>query len=769
MKQSLNFSWEYINDYKEEYLNSFPRNTQLVDIPHSLVELPYNYFDEGDYQKIVTYRKVFDVDESIKDKTVILKFDGYMLKAKVFLNGENLGEFVSGYIPVSINITEQVKQKGNELIVVLDSHEDPNYPPFGYAVDYLTFSGIYREVSLIIHEKSYLDNIYVHGDNKGNINITYDVVGEKIADPEYVLLDKDDKELARFSSNEYKLENPILWDLDNPYLYKLRIKYNKEEYIERFGFKSSIFKNDGFYLNDKKVKLIGLNRHQGYPYMGYAASKSLQEEDADLLKNVIGVNVVRTSHYPQSEHFLNRCDEIGLLVINEIPGWQFVGTSDVWKNQYYKNVETMVLSQRGHTSLIAHGVRIDESRDDHELYQKGNEIAHNLDKYHQTLGVRNFKGSELLEDIYSYNDFSGDRLEHGLLNPKDVIKRKPYIVTEYMGHMDPVKPTSDIVIQKEVALRHARVINDNLRYSSMAGAIGWCFVDYHTHADFGSGDHICPHGVFDMYRNPKLSSSIYASQQDNFPVLEVLNNMKPGDFKEAIYEDIHVATNCDYIKLFKNNNLVGTFYPNNKEFPYLKHPPIIIDDIVGFTLNDKRFSKKDNIKMAKLLSESGIDGFNHMKKSSYFKLAVLTLKYHAKYQEIVDLWNEHISAWGGLAKTYKFVGYKDDKEVIVKELGPSKKNVLDVKANKTILKNEETYDTLRVVVRHLDEHGMLCTYSNRVISIETSGPIKIYGENHQALLGGQLSIFVRSLNQKGKGKIKIKMDDLESEISVDVQ
>ena len=767
MKQPLNFAWNYIADFKDEYLSNFPKNAEIIDIPHSVKEVPYNYFDESCYQNIVTYRKVFDVDENIDNKTVLLQFDGFMFKAKIYLNKKYLGEFISGYIKIKLDITEYVRQKDNELIVVLDSHEDKDYPPYGYAVDYLTYSGIYREVSLLIHNKSYIDNIYVHADHKGNLKIDYDVIGDEF-EPSFTLLNKEGKEIKSFSEKETTINNVVPWNLSNPYLYTLKIKYNNEEYLSKVGFRSVIFKKDGFYLNDKKLKLIGLNRHQGYPYMGYAASKSLQEEDADLLKHKIGANVVRTSHYPQSEHFLNRCDEIGLLVINEIPGWQFVGTSNTWRNQYYENVRQMVLMQRNHPSLIAHGVRIDESKDDHELYKRGNEIAHEYDKYRQTLGVRNFKGSELLEDIYAYNDFSGDRLEHGLISPKDVIKGKPYLVTEYMGHMDPVKPTSDIVLQKEVALRHARVINDNLSYPSMAGAIGWCFVDYHTHADFGSGDHICPHGVFDMYRNPKYSSFIYASQQDNKPFLEVLSNMKPGDFKEAIYEKIYVATNCDYVMLFKNDELVGTFYPKKKEFPYLKHPPIILDDIVGLTLNNRRFSKKDNITMAKLLSESGIDGFNHMKKSSYIKLAWLTLKYHAKYQEIVDLWNEHISAWGGLAKTYKFVGYKNDTEVIVKELGPSKKNVLEVSVTKDTLINEETYDTTRVIVRHLDEHGMLSNYSNRVIEIETSGPIQIYGPSHQALLGGQISIFVRSLNKKGDAKIKIKMDDQVQEISIKV-
>ena len=109
--------------------------------------------------------------------------------------------------------------------------------------------------------------------------------------------------------------------------------------------------------------------------MGYAASKSLQEDDANLLKYEVGVNVVRTSHYSQSENFLNRCDEIGLLVVNEIPGWQHIGQSEAWRKNCVDNCRRMVLKERGHTSVIAHGVRIDESVDDHDLYTETNRIA----------------------------------------------------------------------------------------------------------------------------------------------------------------------------------------------------------------------------------------------------------------------------------------------------------------------------------------------------------------------------------------------------------
>ena len=772
MKQALNFNWRFSPNFKEEYLKKIPDSFELVNIPHSVKEVPYNYFDEKDYQIVSTYEKIFDVEEDISNKVSVLNFDGYMLKARIILNDVDLGWHISGYVKVRIDVTHCIKQKGNRLLVILDSSEDNNIPPFGYAVDYLTFSGIYREVSLEVHPKTYLENIFVRGDMNGNVKISYDVIGESPSISHQLLF--NDKIVFESNRDEFKVDNPSLWDIDNPNLYVLKTlvssKDGEEIYYTRFGFRNAVFKKDGFYLNNKKIKLVGLNRHQGYPFVGYAMPKSAQEEDAEILKYKLGVNIVRQSHYPQSEHFLNRCDEIGLLTVDEIPGWQFISKEESWRNELYEFTKKMVLAERNHPSLIAHGVRIDESQDDHDLYLKTNQIAHELDETRQTLGVRNFKGSELLEDIYAYNDFSCDSMRIGLLPKKKVYKGdKPYLVTEYMGHMDPVKPTSDESKKSEVALRHAKVIDDNFKYQDIAGAIGWCAFDYHTHVDFGSGDHICPHGVFDMYRNPKHSAYAYASQSDNEPMLEVISNMKPGDYIEARYYDIHVATNCDYFDLYKNDQFVKRYYPNRDVFKHMPHPLIKVDDLVGETFQEARFPKKMWPKIAKMLTHAAIDGFNAISLYEKLYLGFTMLKYKMSYADVVEMYNNHVGSWGGIAKTYTFKGYKNGELVVTKKVGPSKKFDLEVVKQKEELVNEDTYDSCRISLRYVDENGSTMQYANRVISIEASGPIKVLGGSHQALLGGQLSLFVLSENKKGTGKIKISVDDIVKEIEIPVK
>ena len=762
MKQSLSFAWNYIDDYQEDYLKCLPKEHCAVDIPHSIKDVPYNYFDEHVYQKVVTYEKLFDVEDDVSNKTSLLRFEAFMLQADVYLNNQFLGHFVSGYLPVEIDVSQYIKQKGNRLFVILDSREDNKIPPFGFAVDYLTFSGIYREVYIVTLPKTYIKDLYAYGDMNGNTYIRYEKVGEEDISLSYELLDKDGNIIAKPTQNEFKLDNPHLWDIDDPYLYTLKVTAsNGEVYLTRFGYRDAVFTNEGFYLNNKLLKLRGLNRHQCYAHVGYAMPKSMQEDDAVKLKE-LGINVVRTSHYPQSEHFLNKCDEVGLLVVDEIPGWQHIGKEEVWRNHYYDFVKRMVLKERVHPSLIAYGVRIDESVDDHELYSKGNQIAHENDGHRLTIGVRNFWKSELLEDIYGMNDFSCADLSKGLSNPNKYTKDKdaPILITEYMGHMEPVKGTSDLDKRKHVALRHAKVLDDALKYDRTCGSIGWCFVDYYTHVDFGSGDHLCPHGVMDLYRNKKYTASIYESQQDNHPILDVLTNMRPGDFKEATYQDIFVATNVDHVDLYKNDELVDSFYPKHDQFKYLKHPPILIDDVLGQTFNDPRFTKKERIQIAKAFSYAGIYGFSQITLKQKLLLGRILMKYHLGWADVTEIWNTHIATWGGYAKTFTFKGIKDGKEVISKRIAPSLQFHYEYELERNELIEGDTYDVLPIKVSFVDSDNNVMPYANKAIKVKAEGNVAILGPELQTLLGGQITIYVRSLS-KGKGKVVIA-NDLEN-------
>ena len=212
MKTSLNFSWKFVPDFQSAYLKKFPEKYQEINIPHNAFEVPYNYFNENDYQKVVTYQKDFDIENFNKNRRYFIRFDGFMVQAHIYLNNEDLGNHISVYNPVEIEISKFAKEKDNRLVVVLDTREDKDIPPFGFALDYVTYSGIYREVYLIDEPQTYLRNIYVHGDSKGNVDIIYDKVGNDEININHRLM-KGDLVIYETDKNQFKI---VCWK----YLYE---------------------------------------------------------------------------------------------------------------------------------------------------------------------------------------------------------------------------------------------------------------------------------------------------------------------------------------------------------------------------------------------------------------------------------------------------------------------------------------------------------------------------------------------------------------------
>jgi beta-galactosidase len=293
----------------------------------------------------------------------------------------------------------------------------------------------------------------------------------------------------------------------------------------------------------------------------------VQRRDAQILRNNLKCNIVRTSHYPQSRHFLDACDELGLLVLEEIPGWQHIG-DDTWKELSVDNVRRMIRRDWNHPSIILWGVRINESRDDHEFYTRTNAMAHQLDPTRQTGGIRNFFQSELLEDVFTINDFG-----FPLKDPNHPF----YLNTEFIGHTFPTKTADNTERLTEHTLRHARVHNQLASSAQYAGGIGWCAFDYNTHFDFGSGDRICYHGVSDIFREPKPAAGFYKSQCDPEEeiVLEPTFRWARGD--ESIgFSTAVICSNCDHLKIYVGDKLLTEADPDRTEFANLPHPPFVI-------------------------------------------------------------------------------------------------------------------------------------------------------------------------------------------------
>jgi len=564
-----------------------------VTLPHANVVLPHHNFDNAEYQFISTYRRRFTPPELEPGQRLFVDFEGAMIASTVALNGVRLGEYRGGFTPFSFDLTDQLVPGENLLTVHLDSRERTDIPPYGFVVDYLTFGGIYREVALRVVDACHIEDVFVQTRDvlTGQPRVAADTTLRNLTNAPRALtlraelLDAQGQRLADATEAialapgealytlEMQASGVRRWTLDDPALYTLRVTLAERGALTdcvdtRFGFREARFEPDGFYLNGERLPLIGLNRHQTYPYIGAAAPARLQRRDAEIVKWELGCNLVRTSHYPQSRHFLDRCDEIGLLVFEEIPGWQHIGDDD-WKQLSLDYLRAMIVRDRSRPAIILWGVRVNESPDDEAFYTATNALARRLDPTRQTGGVRYFQDSQFLEDVFTYNDFSNTVVEP---------KHTPHMVTEFNGHMFPTKSWDQEERAVEHALRHARIQDRQIGMPDVVGAIGWCAFDYNTHQEFGSGDRVCYHGVMDIFRLPKYAAYFYGSQIDpaRRVVLQAATVWSMGDRSGGGVNPLVVFSNCDAIEVFIGDERIGRFSPDRETFPHLPHAPYVI-------------------------------------------------------------------------------------------------------------------------------------------------------------------------------------------------
>jgi len=697
-----------------------------VIIPHTNIPLPWHGFDEKTYEFVSLYRRRFKLPPAAKGKRVFVDFEGVMTASTVWINGTRLGEYKGGYTPFSFDLTPHIDFDGeNVLAVDVDSSERTDIPPFGYEIDYLTFGGIYREVSLRLVPTTFIENIFVRPKDVLTKTPSVEVdcftqrtdSARETLQLEVELRDGDrviakskqplsataetGSEPAKQTVQLEKLGDIKLWSLEQRPLYTVYVRLLKNNQVvdqdsRRFGFREAQFTDHGFELNRKVIKLRGLDRHQTFPWVGQAMPGRAQRRDADILRNKLKCNIVRTSHYPQSRHFLDACDEMGLLVLEEIPGWQHIGDK-AWQDISVDNVTRMIRRDWNHPSIILWGVRINESRDNHDFYTRTNALAHQLDPTRQTGGIRYFQESEFLEDVFTMNDFGFP------LKPPN---HPRYLNTEFCGHTYPTKTIDQVERLTEHTVRHARVHDQLASDPQYAGGIGWCAFDYNTHGNFGSGDRICYHGVTDIFREPKPAAGFYKSQCDPSEeiVLEPAFHWARGDASVG-FSKAMVCSNCDHLKFYIDNKLIAEVDPDRKQFAHLRYAPFVLE-------------------MGELFHKWG-----DLKIEGYIQGKLVTTK-----------------LMSGTGVDTKFLLLPDDTQLV-----------------------GDGADSTRVVLRVTDEFGCVRPFANESIKFELQGPAQLIGDNPFSLIGGTGAVWIRAQEQPGKVTLKANHPYLGAQqIEIDV-
>ena len=777
MKTSICDNWEFTLRWSEEFLNGQVEGDP-VELPHNPVELPLHYVDQEDYQLLCGYRRTLTLPEDISGKRYFLQFDGAAHIATVFVNGMAAGEHRCGYTGFCLEVTGLVKSGENTIAVRLDTTENKEIPPFGFVVDYLTYGGLYREAWLIEKNSGYIKDVFITTptvdraeiqveteDFSGDIDISiFSQSGEALWN---TCSRKNTASAQRLNVRPWRPEDP------NRYICRVRLLDGSgimDEETVVFGFRTAEFGSDGFYLNGEKYFLRGLNRHQSFPYIGYAATESLQREDARILKEELHCTAVRTSHYPQSQYFMDECDRLGLLVFTEIPGWQHIGDQH-WKEQALRNVEEMVQQYRNHPSVILWGVRINESVDDDAFYKQTNKLAHKLDPSRATSGVRYLEKSKLLEDVYAFNDFSHTGNNPGCKEKKKITTnaQKAFLISEHNGHMFPTKSFDPWAKRQEHALRHMHVLNAAYESGEHAGCFGWCMFDYPTHKDFGSGDRVCYHGVMDAFRNPKPAAYAYASQGDGETVLEVASSMDIGDYPGGDIGQVAVFSNADEVALYKNDCFVTKLSRSPESA--LPHAPFIVDDTIGVLLESQEgFEHKKAELVRECLNAAAKFGLNHLPFSIRMKYAWCMLRYRMRYEDAVALYGKYVGNWGGESTKWRFEAMVRGKCVKAVTRSASCKLHLEARPTSQRLTIGDTYDMAAVRIRILDEWDCVASYAQLPLRFVVDGNVALLGPDTATAEGGMCGTYVRTTGRTGPGILVISapgMEDVTVEFAVD--
>jgi beta-galactosidase len=559
-----------------------------VSVPHTVAIVKHRNTDTSAWAGISWYRRHFTPPAEYRGRSFAIEFQAVSKAATVYLNGLQVGEHMGGYTPFTVDITRRVKTgEDNVLAVRVDSRQRKDIPPEGTSVDYMVCGGIVRNVSMLVTDPLHIDRTFIVRDPEkqdGIVLSTTIVNGDParkhctlithLLDSSGLVKASDTAELPVGPDSSFELRRQIgpipglrLWHPDHPCLYTAVLRIEEQgrcidEFRQRIGIRTIAFskKTGAFSINGESLKLRGLNRHETFPFIGRAAADRLQRRDADLLKFDYGCNLVRCSHYPQAPAFLDRCDEIGLLVIEEIPGWLFVGNTG-WQSQALRNVEEMVVRDRNHPSVIGYGVRVNESVDFHDFYSKTNRMAHALDQTRPTFGARvTGRGSprEFLEDVWGQNfDI-----------PAGTPRSMPFIMTESVGtRATPHSWDSDSLLDRQM-LMHAAALDSVEANPRIAGVIGWCAFDYNS-PWYSAEKMVNYHGIADIFRFPKHAAWLYRSQADPArygPMVYSADYWQKG----AAKRDIWVAGNCTEVELFVNGKSLGRRSPD--VFGSLPHP-----------------------------------------------------------------------------------------------------------------------------------------------------------------------------------------------------
>lgn len=738
----------------------------LVSLPDGIEYVPTEASGCVNYQGEVWYRKHFTPEASWKGKQLFLHFEAIMGKSKVWINGTLVNEHFGGFLPVIANVTEYIKYGEDNVIAVwADNSNDPSYPPGKPQdqLDFTYFGGIYRDCWMIVHNNVFItDPNYENETAGGGLFVSFGQISEKSAEVRldahirnlsdksfsgkvaYQLFDKDNrlvcqadksfsvsKGKARKTSLTLTVENPELWEPDSPYLYQLHVLIKDKSgqtvdgYRRRIGIRSIEFKGkDGFWLNGKPYPypLIGANRHQDFAVIGNALSNSLHWRDAKKLRDA-GLRVIRNAHYPQDPAFMDACDELGLFVIVNTPGWQFWNNEPVFAQRVYSDIRNMVRRDRNHPSVWMWEPILNETWYPEDFAKNVVDILHEEYPYPYCYAGCDVtaKGHEYFPIHFTHPlNGAGGAFNTATMDPKISYFTREWgdNVDDWNSHNSPSRVNRawgevPMLIQAQgYAKTDYKYTCYDALYRNTRQHMGGCL--WHSF-DHQRGYHPDPFygGIMDAFRQPKLSYYMFCSQRpaetndkliaENGPMVFIANAMTPFSPK-----DVTVYSNCDEVRLTYCKDGKQLVYKKEKTNEGMPSPVITFKDVWD-VMYDKQLARARKHADSYLLAEGLVDG----------KVVATHKVMPARRPSQIKLWAD----------------------------------------NEGMQTTADGSDLITVVAAITDDNGNIKRLNNCHIKFEIEGPGELVASeetftNPRAVQWGTSPILVRAKAQEGTIKIK---------------
>lgn len=591
---------------KQEFNQLSMGNWEKINLPHTPFVEPLVVLHQ--WQGICYYRKILNVSKKEIDKQLWLEFEGAMHLADVWVNGQHLIQHSGGYTPFVVDVTGMLHaDRGNEILVRLDNRNNPLIPPGKplETLDFCYYGGLYRDVNLIVKHPVHITHpIMANEVAGGGIFVTYPYVSKQEAEIKvktqvsnkvgtqrhltirHTLYEWSKKKgrgkkvalvesplvlaagTTQHHTQQFTVNNPKLWYPDSPALYVLRTEVMDGRKVTdcedtRIGIRRiEMTREKGFVINDKPLKLEGSNRHQEYPYVGNAISDQAQYRDMYQIRDN-GFNTVRLGHYPQDPSVLEACDELGLLVIEPIPGWQFFNKAQGFVDHTYKDIRDLIRRDRNHPSVIMWETTLNESWPPKSWKDQAVRIAH-----------EEFPGDQCYTsgDTYGYDGFDVcyNDWKEGYNRPNTTSKPgfiREYYDYEFGAHYSTTRVTrgdGDYALMQNAW--NAQWSHNRYRayYPWTIGGAVWSMYDYNR----GCCDNICYSGLADLFRLPKFGLLYFRTQmkEGTFTpagpmTYEVFIN---SHWLEGSSDTLQVYGNVDEVKLQLNGRVIARQYPDDK-------------------------------------------------------------------------------------------------------------------------------------------------------------------------------------------------------------